>query len=66
MLNFGGLMRVVSFIFCIQLLVGATAVGAYAYDEIQVTEGGTIVGKVTMLGAKPTPKGLFGQNLGIG
>ncbi len=50
-------MRVVSFIFCIQLLVGATAVGAYAYDEIQVTEGGTIVGKVTMLGAKPTPKG---------
>ena len=45
-------MRVLSFIFCVQLLIGASAVGAY--EEIQVIEGGTIVGKVTMLGAKPT------------
>ena len=47
-------MRVLSFIFCAVLLMGATAV--WAYDEIQVTEGGTIAGKVTMVGAKPTPK----------
>jgi len=49
-------MRVMPFIFCaVLLLMGATAV--WAYDEIQVTEGGTIAGKVTMVGAKPTPKG---------
>jgi hypothetical protein len=55
MLNFGGLMRVLSFMFCAVLLMGASAAGAY--DEIQVPEGGTIAGKVTMVGAKPRPKG---------
>ena len=39
-------MRVLSFMFCAVLLMGASTV--WAYDEIQVTEGGTIVGKVTM------------------
>ncbi len=48
-------MRVLSFMFCAVLLMGASA--AWAYDEIQVTEGGTIAGKVTMVGAKPRPKG---------
>ena len=48
-------MRALFFIFSAVLLMGATAV--WAYDEIQVTEGGTITGKVTMVGAKPTPKG---------
>ena len=41
-------MRVLSFILCAVLLMGASAV--WAYDEIQVTEGGTIAGKVTMVG----------------
>src|SRR2546427_10920034 len=54
MVNVGGLMRVLSFMFCAVLLMGATAV--WAYDEIQVTEGGTVAGKGTMVGAKPTPK----------
>jgi hypothetical protein len=35
--------------------MGATA--AWAYEEVQVTDGGMIAGKVTMVGAKPTPKG---------
>lgn len=30
---------------------------AWAYEEIQVKDGGTIAGKVTMTGGKPTPKG---------
>lgn len=48
-------MRVWSFIFSAVLLMGASAVGAY--DEIQVTEGGTIAGKVTITEGKPIPKG---------
>ena len=34
--------------------VGGTA---RAYEEIQVTDGGTVTGKVTMTAGKPTPKG---------
>ena len=30
---------------------------SWAYDEIPVTDGGSISGTVTMIGAKPTPKG---------
>ena len=30
---------------------------SWAYDEIPVTDGGSISGRVTMIGAKPTPKG---------
>ena len=51
----GGSVRVLPFIFCSILLMGAAA--AWAYDEVQVTDGGMIAGKVTMVGAKPTPKG---------
>lgn len=29
----------------------------WAYEEVPVTDGGTITGKVTMTGGKPTPKG---------
>jgi hypothetical protein len=54
MLNIGGLMKVLPVICCVGLPMGATAV--WAYDEIQVTEGGTIAGRVTIVGAKPTPK----------
>ena len=54
MLNFGGLMRILPVICCAVLLMGATVV--WAYDEILVTEGGTVAGKVTLVGEKPTPK----------
>lgn len=30
---------------------------SWAYEEIAVTDGGTIKGTVTMTGGKPTPKG---------
>ena len=30
---------------------------SWAYDEIPVTDGGSITGTVTMTGGKPTPKG---------
>ncbi len=36
------------------LVAGSTA---WAYDEIQVTDGGTVAGKVTMTEGKPIPKG---------
>ena len=29
---------------------------AWSYDEMTVTDGGTITGKVTLTGGKPTPK----------
>lgn len=48
-------MKVLWYMFCAMLMMGTSF--AEAYDEIQVTDGGTIAGKVTMLGAKPTPKG---------
>lgn len=37
-------------IFCAVLLRGATVV--WTYDEVQVTDGDTIAGKVTMVGYK--------------
>ena len=36
------------------MVSGATA---WAYEEIQVTDGGTVTGKVTMTAGKPIPKG---------
>ncbi len=33
------------------------AITAEGYDEISVTDGGTVTGKVTMTGGKPIPKG---------
>ena len=36
------------------LMMSATA---WAYEEIQVTDGGTVAGKVTMTAGKPIPKG---------
>ncbi|HET8721668.1 MAG TPA: carboxypeptidase-like regulatory domain-containing protein, partial [Nitrospira sp.] len=33
------------------------ATTAWAYDEIQVTDGGTVTGKVAITAGKPTPKG---------
>ncbi len=36
------------------MLAGATV---WAYDEIQVTDGGTVTGKVTITAGKPIPKG---------
>ena len=36
------------------LIAGATA---WAYEEIQVTDGGTVTGKVTITAGKPIPKG---------
>ena len=43
------------FALCCGLLVIATT--AWAYDEIQVTDGGTVTGKVAITAGKPTPKG---------
>ncbi len=48
-------MRVLSVVFCGWLMVGLSAAGAY--EEIQVMDGGTIAGKVTIAGGTPTPKG---------
>jgi len=55
LLNFRGSVKILPFILCALLMMGATAV--WAYQVIHVTEGGTIVGKVTVVGTKPTPKG---------
>ncbi len=37
------------------LILGACAVPGWAYEEISVTNGGTITGHVTIAGAKPRP-----------
>lgn len=47
-------MRYLPVAFCLALLC---AVPAWSYDEIAVSDGGTIAGKVTITGGKPTPKG---------
>jgi hypothetical protein len=39
------------------LAVPALTSPAWSYEEVTVTERGTIAGKVTMTGGKPTPKG---------
>ena len=39
---------------CGVLMIGTTA---RAYDEIEVTDGGTVTGKVSITAGKPTPKG---------
>lgn len=41
----------------IALALLAAAAPAWSYEEIPVTGGGTITGKVTITGGKPTPKG---------
>jgi len=38
-------------------LVVCLAAPAWSYDEITVTDGGSIAGQVTISGSKPTPKG---------
>src|SRR6476620_4079354 len=42
-------------LFCGWLLIAASTV--WAYDEIQVSDGGAVTGKVTMSEGKPIPKG---------
>jgi hypothetical protein len=39
------------------LWLGLVCATAFAYEEIQVTDGGTISGKVTITAGKPIPKG---------
>ena len=51
----GGLMRMLSVVACGWLVMGLSA--AWAYEEIQVTDGGTITGKVTITEGIPIPKG---------
>jgi Polysaccharide lyase family 4, domain II len=48
-------MRVLLFVYCAALMAGASAV--WAYEEIQVVEGGIVAGKVTITSGKPVPKG---------
>jgi len=48
-------MRVQLFVLLLSLLSGVP--GALAYEEVQVTDGGTISGKVTITAGKPIPKG---------
>jgi len=48
-------MRAVVVFLCGWLLLGAAAV--LAYEEIQVADGGTVTGKVTITEGKPIPKG---------
>ena len=48
-------MRVLVFVLCGWLMLGLSV--AWAYEEIQVTDGGTIIGKVTITQGTPIPKG---------
>lgn len=48
-------MRMLSVVACGWLVMGLSA--AWAYEEIQVTDGGTITGKVTITEGIPIPKG---------
>ncbi len=48
-------MRMVGF--ALLCALGACWSPSWAYDEIAVTDGGSITGTVTMRGGKPTPKG---------
>ena len=48
-------MRAVVVFLCGWLLLGPAAV--FAYEEIQVADGGTVTGKVTITEGKPIPKG---------
>ena len=48
-------MRVLGISLSVCLLIGAST--AWAYEEIQVTDGGTVSGKVTITQGKPIPKG---------
>ena len=48
-------MRGLSFVLCGWLMLGLSV--AWAYEEIQVTDGGTITGKVTITEGTPIPKG---------
>lgn len=36
------------------MLVGIST--AWAYEEVPVTEGGTVAGKIRLIGEKPVPK----------
>ncbi|MEO6110377.1 MAG: carboxypeptidase-like regulatory domain-containing protein [Nitrospiraceae bacterium] len=48
-------MRVLVFVLCGWLMLGLSV--AWPYEEIQVTDGGTITGKVTITEGTPIPKG---------
>ena len=47
--------RVSMLAFVVSIIMVAAPVGAY--EEVTVTDGGTITGKATLIGEKPTPKG---------
>ena len=47
-------MKVLLFALCGWLMLGLSS--AWAYEEIQVTDGGTITGKVTITDGTPIPK----------
>ena len=44
-------------ILALSIMLACLASPAWSYDEISVSEGGTISGKVTITGGKPVPKG---------
>jgi hypothetical protein len=50
----GGKMKALVLVFGWLLMAGTTA---WAYEEIQVTAGGAVTGKVTITAGKPIPKG---------
>ena len=54
-------MRVLLVMLCGWLMLGHSV--AWAYEEIQVTDGGMIAGKVTITEGTPIPKG-FGCPVG--
>lgn len=47
-------MRVIGVLLCLSLIVIVSP--ASAYEEVTVTDGGTITGKIAIAGGKPTPK----------
>jgi Polysaccharide lyase family 4, domain II len=50
-------MKTTTWMFILALTVALAASPAHAYEEITVTDGGTITGSVKLTGGKPTPKG---------
>ncbi|MBI5853981.1 MAG: hypothetical protein HZB35_01865 [Nitrospirae bacterium] len=49
-------MRLVGLAVCVTvMLVGIST--AWAYEEVPVTEGGTVAGRIRIVGGKPVPKG---------
>ena len=50
-------MKSVVFILCVVFIVGLGTMPSWGYEEIPVSNGGTLAGVVTLVGDVPKPKG---------